>query len=232
MANGFIKKNWQASAGQNALNSLLRIGGGIGASALFSKVFTIKKKEGEVDKNGKQVEDRMMYNLGGPLVLALSVLGDMMIEDNSVRSICQGMATVAGIHSLAVVAGADGNDPENFANKIGIGSYATMGAEETTVNGLRGVRGVRGVRGLGTTVMKNGTALGDGYATLIKKLQGNEKTVEDKGEGYNNDWGYIAKNIESAEQITKTVDGTPAEEAAALMGVASAEEAAVLMGMF
>lgn len=243
MANGFIKKNWQASAGQNALNAALRIGGGIGASALFAKVFTIKEEKNsdgtaKLDKDGKQVEDRMLYNIGGPLMLIASVLGDMMIEDSSVRSICQGVATVAGIHSIAVIAGADGNDPENIANKLGLHGFGDMSAEAKLM-GVRGVRGVNGCKGLGTTTTyKSGVkALGaTDVATQLKKLQGNNPTRYDRGSDYNNDWEYLAKNVEVIDKISKTKeeDKTPQtteERAAALFGT-SDEEAALLMGMF
>lgn len=238
MANGFIKKNWQASAGQNALAAMLRIGGGIGASALFSKVFTIKKElddsgNPKKDKEGKEIEDRMMYNIGGPLVLIASVLGDMMIEDNSVRALCQGMATVAGIHSIAVVAGADGGDPENIANKLGLHGLGDM--SDPKLVGVRGVRGLRGgCRGLGTTTMKSGVnALGEAatFQAELKRLQANEPKKEDAGEGYNNDWAYIAKHIDDSEKFISPVNGVTEESAAALFGT-SDEEAALLMGMF
>ena len=75
----------------------------------------------------------------------------------------------------------------------------------------------------------------------IKELSAGEQVYNDTdGKTYNNDWAYLAENIDQADQITRTVSGVDGEddeqaasnEAAELMGADSEEEAAILMGMF
>ena len=72
MANGFIKKNWQKDATANLIQSGARIAGGTVTAWGLQKFFGPTKSDG--------TDNKTMHNIGGPLMLALGVLGDMMLE--------------------------------------------------------------------------------------------------------------------------------------------------------
>lgn len=200
MATSFIKKNWQKDATDVLIESAIRGAGGIGSAFVTKKVFKKDEKGGAT----------LLYNLGGPILTAVGVLGDMMLADPKFKAFFQGMSTYGIMHSVAVLAPTAGE-------KMGISGLADAPEEEA--------RYFNGVGALGTTTTEN-------YEADIKALTAGQPAVNDTdGKTYNNDWAYLAQNIDNAEQITKTVNGTP-EDAAALFGVATNEEAALMMGMF
>ena len=89
-----IKKNWQKNAGTNAVNALLRVAGA-GTSA-----FILNKLTSDESTNLKKT----IKNISGPVVTVAAVLGDLVFEDEKIKSICQGMYTFGALKSLAVVA--------------------------------------------------------------------------------------------------------------------------------
>lgn len=196
----FIKKNWQKDATKVAVNTGIRAAGAISGAFLTNKLF------GE----GKS---KTMQNIGGPVVLLVGTLGDMMLEDPKLRAACQGLATYGAMHSVAVIA------PDSVGESVGISGLDVTKNQATATM-------FNGVGALGTTTTPPEFALAAG-----------EKTVTDTdGRTYNNDWAYLAEHIDNADAITHTVSGvndnTAAQQAAALMGVEDAVEAARLMGMF
>ena len=90
----FLKKNWQKSATDGAINAVMRIAGA-GASA-----FVLKKLTSDESTNLKKT----IKNISSPLLTITAVLGDLMLEDEKLKSLCQGMYTFGALKALAVVA--------------------------------------------------------------------------------------------------------------------------------
>lgn len=206
MANSFIKKNWQKDATNVLVESGLRGMSSIGSAFLAQKVFTIKKTT-----DGK--ENKLWYNIGGPILTAVGIIGDMMMADPKFKAVFQGMSTYGIMRSASVIG--------DFGEKIGL-----AGAEEDAAL-------MSGVGALGTTTVATTEFSTADTPPELAQFSAGQATVNDTdGKSYNNDWAYLAQNIDSADQITKTVSGVEPETAAALMGVATEQEAALLMGMF
>lgn len=232
-----IKKNWQKDAGDVAINAGIRFGGAISTAFVFNKWFSGEPKDGKAKETAAKTA-QTLHNISGPLFLGLGMLGDMMASDPRVKAFFQGVTTVSALQSISVIA-------PNTQDHIALGSCRG-------VNGLRGpldniqdaklLSGIGALNGrgriarpaLGSTSVAGATTptyTGD-QPEELKWAKGGEKQVDADGKTYNNDWGYLATNIDHADEITQTVNGTDDDSAAALMGVASDEEASLLMGMF
>ena len=210
MATGFIKKNWQKDATANLIQSGARIAGGTVTAWGLQKFFGPTKSDG--------TDNKTMHNIGGPLMLALGVLGDMMLESPNLRAVCQGITTYAGLHSIAVISPA----PNGLAPKLGLAGMGGAAEDAALMSGI-------GALGTSTATDENSTTANPPELTTF--AAGQRQITDGDGKTYNNDWAYLAQNIDNADQITRTVNG-PADEAAALMGVDTPQEAARLMGMF
>ena len=197
---GFIKKNWQKDASSVLVNAGLRAAGGFaGAYIATSGPFKAKPKN----------ENQTLHNIGGPLLLAAGILGDMMFEDAKIKSFAQGLTTYAALHSVAVVTQGQGG----FAEKIGISGLAGDVEEEAAL--------MSGIAALGTTTDSTAADVEE-----IKALAAGESGTND-----GNDWEAVANQIDVADETVKQVAGVD-ETAADLMGTESEDEAALLMGMF
>lgn len=210
MATGFIKKNWQKDATANLIQAGARVAGGTITAWGLQKFFGPKKSDG--------TDNKTMHNIGGPLMLALGVLGDMMLESPNLRAVCQGITTFAGLHSVAVISPA----PNGIAPKLGLAGLAGMEEEAALMSSIGA---------LGTTAATDENSTTANPPELTEFAAGQRQITDSDGKTYNNDWAYLAENIDNADQITRTVNG-PDESAAALMGVETQQEAARLMGMF
>lgn len=215
-----IKKNWQKDASENAINAGLRAGGALVSAFVLNKFFSGEPKDG-VTKEVSANTAKTLHNIAGPLFLGLGVIGDMMFADEKLRALCQGITTYSALHSIAVIAPAVGEAtgvsglPTPIANSklFGIGRLGKIGR-------------LAGCRGIGATDINSTVA----YPEELALAAGQKTTVDSDGKTYNNDWAYLAENIDNADKITRTVSGVD-EEAAKLMGV-EPSEAAKLMGMF
>ena len=218
MAQGFIKKNWQKDAGDVLLESAVRAVGGFGTAFISNKVFTVKK-------NDKGEENKMLYNIGGPIMTAVGILGDMMVADPKVKAFFQGVSTVGMLRSIAVIG------DKSIAPKIalaGVEEEEIATEEEQQAQLFSGVGAALGE----TSAVDPENYSGDEMPADVAQLMQGETTVQDTdGKTYNNDWAYLAENIDNAEQITKSVNGVE-QSAAELMGTEDEDEAALLMGMF
>lgn len=126
----FIKKNWQKFASNNAVNGVMRVVGA-GASA-----FVLKKLTEDESTNLKKT----IKNLSAPALTIVGVLGDLMFEDEKLRSVCQGIYTFSALKAAAVVApsigsymGLQGVEPQIIMN----GSEAPIimnGTDENTTS--------------------------------------------------------------------------------------------------
>ena len=210
MANSFIKKNWQKDATNVLVESAIRGVGGMGSAFVATKVFVQKK-------NDDGTENNLLYNIGGPLLTAVGILGDMMLADPKFKAFFQGMSTYGIMRSAAVIG------KGSFGDKIGL-----RGIAEDEENAAL----MSGIGALGTTTATNEYSTTATPPELAEFTAGQQTVNDTDGKTYNNDWAYLAQNIDNADQITRTVNGVEPESAAALMGVASEEEAALLMGMF
>ena len=206
MAN-FIKKNWQKDASQTLLNAGARVVGGIAGGFICSKL-------GSGSGNGAKT----INNIEGPIITAVGVLGDMMVEQPQVKAMCQGMAVYGAMHSIATIA------PDTLGKKIGVNGFAGFGETEEAEEDAT----------LMATVDENYS--GDITASDLKALQAGN--VQNDG----NDWATAADQIEydgavqgadDEENAELMGDGDPDEEVAELMGDVDQynEEAAELMGL-
>lgn len=225
-----IKKNWQKDATDNAIDAGLRFGGAVGTAFILNKWFSGEPKDGQ-NKEKAAKTAQTLHNISGPLFLGIGLLGDMMAVDNKVRAFFQGMTTVSALQSIAVIA-------PNVAENVALGSCKGVGS----VKGLRGpitdaqlLSGIGALNGRGRIARPALGATTPGYTGSNPEeltWATGSKTVDTDGKTYANDWAYLAKNIDHADQITQTVNGVDDAEAAALMGVTTPEEAALIMGMF
>lgn len=220
----FVRKNWQKDAGDTAINAGIRAGGALATAFILNKFFSGEPKDG-VAKESAANTAKTLHNIAGPAFMALGLLGDMMFSSPELRSLCQGVTTYSTLHSIAVIApsvgeatGVSGLDTPIQDAKLlsGVGRLGRLGR-------------LAGCKTLGATSL-NYTG---NYPEELALAAGQKTTVDSDGRTYNNDWAYLAENIDKADQITKTVNGiSPVQqEAANLMGV-EPDEAAKLMGMF
>lgn len=129
-----IKKNWQKTAGDNAVKALLRVGGA-GVSA-----FVLNKLTSDESTNLKKT----IKNISGPVLTVAAVLGDLVFEDEKLRSVCQGMYTFGALKSLAVVAPSIGtpmglagiDDAQMPAIMAGVDIMNGLGSNEQTTDAL------------------------------------------------------------------------------------------------
>lgn len=212
MAQGFIKKNWQKDATNVLIEAAIRSAGGIGTAFVTNKVFVPKKNE-------KGEESKMLYNIGGPVMTAVGILGDMMVADPKFKAFFQGMSTYGVMHSIAVIA-----DKKKDGTGDSLAWLSINGPEEDAAL-------MSGIGALGTTTATDENSTAANPPELTAFAAGQRQITDGDGKTYNNDWAYLAENIDNADQITRTVNGV-AENAAALMGVDTPQEAALLMGMF
>lgn len=210
MANSFIKKNWQKDATNVLVESAIRGVGGMGSAFVATKVFVQKK-------NDDGTENNLLYNIGGPLLTAVGILGDMMLADPKFKAFFQGMSTYGIMRSAAVIG------KGSFGDEIGLRGIAEDEEDAALMSGIGA---------LGTTTATNEYSTTATPPELAEFAAGQQTINDTDGKTYNNDWAYLAQNIDNANQITRTVNGVEPESAAALMGVESEEEAALLMGMF
>lgn len=227
---GFLKKNWQKDAGDTAVKAGLRVVGAGTSAFILNKWFNGEPRDG-ADKKAASNTAITKRNIAGPVMLAFGILGDMMLEDDKLRAVCQGITTYSALHSIAVVA-------PDISTSIGV---AESTSQRQAVSGLgNAVIGKTKVASIGRIPRKpNPLPLGatnenytGHYPEELAMVAGQKTTVDSDGKTYNNDWAYLAQNIDNADAISKTLGDTDDTEAANLMGVTSAEEAALLMGMF
>lgn len=150
-----------------------------------------------------------VHNLVGPGFLLLGTLGDMMIENDYLKAACQGISTYGMLYTISTIAS------DSVAPAIGM-------------NGINDTAALfSGVGALGETTSVDYT----GQSPEEFAWANGQQVIDSDGKTYNNDWNYLAENIDYADQITKSVNGV-AEDAAALMGVPTEAEAQNLLGMF
>lgn len=217
----FLKKNWQKDAGDVAVHAGMRALGGFGSAFIINRFFNGEPADGQ-NKEQASATAKTMRNIAGPIFTALGVIGDMMIEDTKLRAVCQGIATYSVMHSVAVIAPA-------VADKVGVSGLGNIPSDAKLLSG---------VNALGTTAPAQHAigATSENYTGQYPEefllAKGQKMVADTDGKTYNNDWAYLAENIDHADEITKSINGVDDNEAAALMGASSAEEAAALMGMF
>lgn len=192
---GFIKKNWKKGIGDTIANLGCNLGGGAAAS------FVIKKFFGKpVDGAAKS---QTLYNVGGPAVWLTSAIGVAVLENEYLRSIANGMATIAGLHSISVIA-------PSLAQNFGLQGIESEPETENANNAaLMGAAGNVGA-----------LSAGDAAEEAFKEVPAAQ--IQNDG----NPWAEIADKIDDPNTTVK-VEGV---EDAGLMGEET--EDAELMGMF
>ena len=129
-----IKKNWQKNAAQGAVNALLRVGGA-GVAA-----FTLKKLTSDESTNLKKT----IKNISGPVLTVAAVLGDLVFDDDKIKSLCQGMYTFGALKSATVLIpslsnpmGLSGIDDEDLPAIVdGVEIMNGLGSNEQTTDAL------------------------------------------------------------------------------------------------
>ena len=222
----FIKKNWQKDASETAINAGIRFGGAISTAFILNKWFSGEPRDG-VNKEKAAKTAQTMHNISGPLFLGLGVLGDMMAENEKVKSFFQGMATISALQAIAVIA-------PNTSDSLALGSCKGVRGLGNVAQNVQLLSGVGALNGRARVARPALGATTDAFTgSNPKELAwgAGSRSVDTDGKTYTNDWAYLAENIDNADKISTTVNGIN-DEAAALMGVATNEEAALLMGMF
>lgn len=193
---GFIKKNWKKGIGDTIANLGCNLGGGAAAS------FVIKKFFGKpVDGAAKS---QTLYNVGGPAVWLTSAIGVAVLENEYLRSVANGMATIAGLHSISVIA-------PSLAQNFGLQGIESEPETENANNAaLMGAAGNVGA-----------LSAGDAAEEAFKEVPAAQ--IQNDG----NPWAEIADKIDDPNTTVK-VEGV---EEAELMGEET-ETDADLMGMF
>lgn len=88
----FISKNWQKKATDNGVNAICRVAGA-GISAMV-----LKKMTADESTNLKKT----LKNIAAPGLTVVAVLGDLMLEDEKLRAVCQGMYTFSALKAASV----------------------------------------------------------------------------------------------------------------------------------
>lgn len=196
---GFIKKNWKKGIGDTIANLGCNLGGGAAAS------FVIKKFFGKpVDGAAKS---QTLYNVGGPAVWLTSAIGVAVLDNEYLRSVANGMATVAGLHSISVIAP---SLAQNFGLQGIVSEPDTENAENANNAALMGASGNVGA-----------LSAGDAAEEAFKEVPAAQ--IQNDG----NPWAEIAEKIDDPNTTVK-VEGV---EDAGLMGEEEDDDAD-LMGMF
>lgn len=219
----FIKKNWQKDASETAINAGIRFGGAISTAFILNKWFSGEPRDGQ-NKEKAAKTAQTMHNISGPIFLGLGVLGDMMAESEKAKSFFQGMATIAAMQSIAVIA-------PNTTDSLALGSCKGLRGPAIDAKLLSGIGALNGRARIARPALGATTEAYTGSNPEELSWGAGSRTIDSDGKTYNNDWAYLAANIDNADKISTTVNGVN-EDAAALMGVATNEEAALLMGMF
>lgn len=103
----FIRKNWQKSAGANAVNALMRVGGA-GVTAVATNYIS-KNATGSGLK-------KTLGNLAAPAMTAIGVMIDLIADNDNIRAFAQGMYTFGALKTASkfiTVMGINGIDDEN-----------------------------------------------------------------------------------------------------------------------
>ena len=88
-----LKKNWQKTAGDNAINAVCRIGGAAAAGAALQKLQNLG------DSNVKTT----IGNISAPVLTVAAVMGDLVLDDPKLRAICQGMYTMGALKTATKI---------------------------------------------------------------------------------------------------------------------------------
>lgn len=186
----FIKKNWQKGATGNLTNSALRVGGALTAS------FVLKRFFGDKGSNATNTQ-KTLHNVGGPVVLLTAIAADVLLENESLRAVAQGMSIAAATHSLAVIAPSVG---ETF--------------------------GLRGIESTPEQTEANAQAALMGGTGNVAAAELPEEFENVKAESDGNNWAEVADNIDNDKVQIKVegaddseLMGEDEEENAKLMGM-------------
>lgn len=185
----FISKNWQKKASENGVNALCRVAGA-GVSAAI-----LQKMTADESTNLKKT----IKNIAAPGLTVLAVLGDLMLEDEKLRAVCQGMYTYSALKAVAVVM-------PSIGENIGFNEAAPkMGAfnpnAEDADSNVSEVSGVI-MHGTGQRIL-NGTqqALPPEIADAYAKQSKESKAFEDVA-------SYIEKGADDAIKINGVSSAT------------------------
>lgn len=168
-----IKKNWQKTAAPTAVNTLLRVAGaGVGA-------FILKKLGSDESTNLKKT----IKNISGPVFLIGGTLGDMTLEDDKLRAVCQGIATIGALKSIAVIAPA-------VAPSLGLSGLSDDEIMEIT-------------NGIGETPeILNGEASNEQTTSALPTEIAEITNADSNGKVFNEVADYIEQNADNAIEVS------------------------------
>lgn len=187
-----LKKNWQKNASSVAVNALMRVGGaGVGA-------FILTKLTEDESTNLKKT----IKNVSSPVVTALAVLGDMMFDNDNLRSFCQGVYSYSFLKTVSVIV-------PSVAQPMGLRGIddADMPA---IVNGVEIMNGVDIMNGLGES---------DEYTTadLPEEIAEISQGADQNGEVFSQVADYIEQGADDAIQLTESADSNVQGLAASML---------------
>lgn len=159
----FIGKNWQKNASQNGVRALCRVAGA-GVAA-----FALTKLTAKADTNANTT----IKNISGPAAVVVGVMGDLMLEDDKLRSVCQGIYTYGALKSISVIAPSIG--------------------EPLGLNGLAG----NGISGTGPVILN---AVEPTTEQTTSERPEELIAIEQGADNDGNDWAKVAEYVdENAE---------------------------------
>lgn len=163
----FLAKNWQKNASANGVRALCRVAGaGVTAYAL-----------NKLTSNTTTNASTTIRNISGPAAVAIGVLGDLMLEDDKLRSVCQGMYTYGALKAVSVIAPSVG---------------------ETI--------GLAGLNGIEPGIM-NGPTTETTTAEVPEELVAIEQGATSDGNDWNAVAEYVDENAEDAIEVSTELSG-------------------------
>lgn len=177
-----IKKNWQKNAAPTAVNTLCRVAGaGVGA-------FILKKLGSDESTNLKKT----LKNISGPACLILGTLGDMTLEDEKLRAVCQGLSTIGALKSIAVIAPA-------VAPSLGLSGLSDDEVYEIT-NGIEE-----------DPEIMNGAASNEQTTAALPTEIAEITNADSNGKVFSEVADYIEQNADNAIEVSGIEDETEYE---------------------
>lgn len=128
-----LKKNWQKTAGDNAIDAVCRIGGAATAGAVLQKLQNL----------GNSNVKTTVGNISGPVLTIAAVMGDLVFDNPKIRAICQGMYTMSALKSVTKIVkgsgkyiGLSGIDDEDMPAIMDGVIIDGLGSNEQTTSAL------------------------------------------------------------------------------------------------
>lgn len=185
----FIKKNWQKSAGANAVNALMRVGGA-GVTAVATNYIS-KNATGSGLK-------KTLGNLAAPAMTAIGVMIDLIADNENIRAFAQGMYTFGALKTAS-----------KFITVMGINGVDDTGIMNGTpniMNGLGETEEVVYVDENGNVISGIGATTETTTSELPEEISAAQSGADPNGKTFAEVADYIEQDADNAIQVNG-IDG-------------------------